>query len=292
MPIARSKTHIIPYSLRDEMDENRPTFGIGGMGSLLAWLEHKRPELVVLPDTLHVIRCLKELTDKGFCGITGDEAPAVRRRLWEARQDAPFLINQLDTRRFVSKDPDAFAHALVWNDKQYCLPALWPRLIEQSRSPHTQESLEARTISQPLMLVGLADQLAIDLRHASTASHVIWIMEGVARHQRTSTIRHLQGCFKDRELHALFQDHSTLAQCLRAENALTQEHPQVILCDLTVARALDFTHALPLHAIYERKHAEHIAPWWQAMHLHQWASFTYHPHEWWRHLTRLDIGLE
>lgn len=239
-------------------------------------------EILIMPHAIHVQR-LKRLRVKADF-IHGDESPAQRRetiqRWLKEAPPHPLIISEREAKSLFAQHPALEPDAWHWSPPN------------GQKRPKT-----LRTVAKPLMVQSLCGgMLKMMDREIFAPQHVTWVVEGLSRDQRSALQQVYQRAFAEAaEVMTLFSHEATLAQVVAVEDALLLFPNVVVLCDFPMASAL----LLPVksmdgeapvyHAVYEVGKQANAPPWEDVVAVQPWASFVYHPHEWWRCFTRCDV---
>jgi hypothetical protein len=236
--------------------------------AVLAWVQDAtHPQrLLLVSDSLLVQRLAEELSPlENFTTLNGDEAPATRKqrtRLWLNSPSMKLVLSEQEAWRLWKTHP--LAEALQW-----VIPPF--------------KATPIKTICKPLsfQIFPLMPQLM--KRHLTTnPSHrLIWIVDGLPAYERPQV-----EAFANAK--TAWQEEMTLSRLHPLEDALATGEVTVLCVDIHSLQALRLpTHGvegqtLRYHAVYESKHP--CQPWQDVASMLPWASFTRHPHEWWRWL--------
>jgi len=220
--------------------------------------------LLVVSDSLLVQRLAEEYPSLAdLTTLSGDEAPATRKqrtRLWLNSPRLKLVASFKEARRLLKTHPEA--EGLAW-------------VMPSSEKP----SINTACKPMPFQILPLMPRLIKTHLKSNPTHRLIWILDGVRHHERPQVggISHVQ---------TAWQDEMTLSQLHTLEDALATGEFTVLCVDIHSLQALSLPTCdgegkpLHYHAVYESKHP--CQSWQDVAGMHPWASFTRHPHEWWR----------
>ncbi len=244
-----------------------PCVALDALTPLLGtWVEDvtQTQRLLVVSDSLLVQRLAEEcssLTD--LITLSGDEAPATRKqrtRLWLNSPRTKLVVSSKEARRLAKEHPEA--EGLAWE-------------MPSSEKP----SIKTTCQPMPFQILPLMPRLIKRYLEPNPTHRLIWIVDGVRHHERPQVggVLHAQ---------TAWQEQLTLHQLYRYEDALATGEVTLLCVDIHSLQALRLPtcdvagEALQYHAVYESKRP--CRAWQDLAGMRTWASFTRHPHEWWR----------
>ncbi len=220
--------------------------------------------LLVVSDSLVVQRLAEECPSLAdLITLSGDEAPATRKqrtRLWLNSPRTKLVVSSKEARRLVKGHPEV--EGLAWG-----LPLV------------KKDSIKSVCQPMPFQVLPLMRRLMKRYLEPNPTHRLIWIVDGL-RHDERPQVGGVP------QAQTAWQETMTLAQLHTLEDALAIGEVTVLCVDSHSLQALRLPtcdvagRALHYHAVYESKHP--CRAWQDLAGILSWASFTRHPHEWWR----------
>lgn len=233
---------------------------------LRTWVQDatQTQRLLVVSDSLLVQRLAEEFPSLAdLITLSGDEAPATRKqriRAWLNSPRTKLVASLAEARRLLKTHPEA--EGLAWG------------------MPPVDKALGKTTcLPLPFQILPLMPRLIKRYVERNPTHRLIWIVDGVRHYERPQVggISHAQ---------TAWQNEMTLARLHALEDTLASGEITVLCVDLHSLQALRLPtcdkngRPLHFHAVYESKHP--CQSWQDVAGMLAWASFTRHPHEWWR----------
>jgi hypothetical protein len=260
---------ITPFSHKETHNTKRPLPCVGfdalsqAMDAWVQDLTHPK-RLLVVSDSLVVQRLAEEgQSQSEWTSLSGNESPATRKqrtRLWLQSPTMKLILSPPEARRLFKAHPEA--KSLTWDF-----------------SPLSHGPLQSKCTPLLFLFTPLLLQLKKRLLKGDPTLRVIWIVDGLPPHERP----HVESL---PEAQTAWQDAMTLEQLHALEKAFQIGTVRLLCVDVYSLQALRLPtqtvdgQTLRVHALYESKHP--CRRWPEVAGLFAWASFTRHPHEWWR----------